>query len=100
MSIKIISGHAVFNENAVVLSQNFKWVLETNFDPQPNDLYIVYGAHELANHLLEVQFRKNNFYGYIVMNSEQTESQFFKNKNVAPSTAFFGALHGVYVTCE
>ena len=54
MSIKIISGHAVFNENAVVLSQKFKWALETNFDPQPNDLYIVYGAHELAHQLLEV----------------------------------------------
>ena len=80
MSIKIISGHAVFNENAVVLSQKFKWALETSFDPQPNDLYIVYGAHELAHQLLEVQFRKNNSFGYIIMNSEQKESQFFKNK--------------------
>jgi len=80
MSIKIISGHAVFNENAVVVSQKFKWALETSFDPQPNDLYIVYGAHELAHHLLEVQFRKNNSFGYIIINSEQIESQFFKNK--------------------
>jgi hypothetical protein len=78
--IKIISGHSIFNENAIVLSQKFKWKLETNFDPQPNDLYIVYGAHELAHQLLEVQFRKNNSFGYIIMNSEQTESQFFKNK--------------------
>jgi len=62
------------------LSQKFKWKLETDFDPQPNDLYIVYGAHELAHQLLEVQFRKNNSFGYIIMNSEQTESQFFKNK--------------------
>ena len=80
MSIKIISGHSIFNENAIVLSQKFKWKLETDFDPQPNDLYIVYGAHELAHQLLEVQFRKNNSFGYIIMNSEQTESQFFKNK--------------------
>ena len=78
--IKIISGHSIFNENAIVLSQKFKWKLETDFDPQPNDLYIVYGAHELAHQLLEVQFRKNNSFGYIIMNSEQTESQFFKNK--------------------
>ena len=78
--IKIISAHSIFNENAIVLSQKFKWKLETNFDPQPNDLYIVYGAHELAHQLLEVQFRKNNSFGYIIMNSEQTESQFFKNK--------------------
>jgi len=80
MSIKIISGHSIFNENAIVLSQKFKWKLETDFDPQPNDLYIVFGSHELAHQLLEVQFRKNNSFGYIIMNSEQTESQFFKNK--------------------
>ena len=49
MSIKIISGHSIFNENAIVLSQKFKWKLETDFDPQANDLYIVYGAHELAH---------------------------------------------------
>ena len=78
--IKIISAHSIFNENAIVLSQKFKWKLETDFDPQPNDLYIVYGAHELAHQLLEVQFRKNNSFGYIIMNSEQTESQFLKNK--------------------
>ncbi len=78
--IKIISAHSIFNENAIVLSQKFKWKLETDFDPQPNDLYIVYGAHELAHQLMEVQFRKNNSFGYIIMNSEQTESQFLKNK--------------------
>jgi hypothetical protein len=80
MSIKIISGHAIFNENAIVLSQKFKWTLETNFDPQPNDLYIVLGAHELAYQLLEVQIRLGNTFGYVVLNSEQIESQFMKNK--------------------
>jgi hypothetical protein len=80
MSIKIISGHSIFNENAVVMSQKFKWKLETDFDPQPNDLYIVFGGHELAHQLLEIQFRKNNSFGYIIMNSEQINSQFFKNK--------------------
>ena len=68
--IKIISGHAIFNENAVVMSQKFKWKLETEFDPQPNDLYIVFGSHELAHQLLEVQIRKNNSFGYIILNSE------------------------------
>ena len=80
MSIKIISGHAVFNENTIVLSQKFGWSLETNFDPQPKDLYIVLGAHELAHQLLEIQIRKNNSFGYIILNSEQIESQFMKNK--------------------
>jgi len=80
MSIKIISGHSIFNENAVVMSKKFGWALETNFDPQPNDLYIVLGAHELAHPLLESQIRKNNSFGYIILNSEQIESQFMKNK--------------------
>ena len=80
MSIKIISGNAIFNENAVVMSKKFGWALETNFDPQPKDLYIVLGAHELAYQLLEVQIRKNNSFGFIIMNSEQIESQFLKNK--------------------
>jgi len=78
--IKIISGNAIFNENAVVMSKKFGSVLETNFDPQPNDLYIVLGAHELAYQLLEAQIRKNNSFGYVILNSEQIESQFLKNK--------------------
>ena len=80
MSIKVISGHSIFNENAVVMSKKFGWALETTFDPQPNDLYIVLGAHELAHPLLEAQIRKNNSFGYIILNSEQIESQFLKNK--------------------
>ena len=80
MSIKVISGNSIFNENAVVMSKKFGWVIETNFDPQPNDLYIVLGAHELAHPLLESQIRKNNSFGYIILNSEQIHSQFLKNK--------------------
>jgi len=80
MSIKVISGHSIFNENAIVLSQKFGWSLEKEFNPQPNDLYIVLGAHELAYQLLEVQIRKNNSFGYIILNSEQIHSQFMKNK--------------------
>lgn len=80
MSIKIISGHAVFNENAVVMSKKFNWKLENEFDPRAGDLYIVYAGHEIAHQLLEAQFRKNSSYGYIIMNSEQIQSQFFKNK--------------------
>lgn len=80
MTIKIISGHAIFNENAVVFHKKFGWELETNFDPQPNDIYVVFGSHELAHQLLEIQFRKNNSFGYVILNSEQVDSQFFKNK--------------------
>jgi len=80
MSIKIISCHPIFNENAVVLSKKFSWVLENEFDPQAGDLYIVYGSHEMSHQLLECQYRKNSSFGYIIMNSEQINSQFMKNK--------------------
>ena len=80
MSIKVISGNSVFNENTVVMSKKFGWSLEKEFNPQPKDLYIVLGAHELAHQLLEIQIRKNNSFGYIILNSEQIESQFMKNK--------------------
>ena len=78
--IKIISGHAIFNENAVVMSKKFGWSLEKEFNPQPKDLYVVFGAHEMAHHLLEIQYRLGNTFGFIVMNSEQRDSQFMKNK--------------------
>ena len=78
--IKIISGHAIFNENAVVMSKKFGWSLEKEFNPQPKDLYVVFGSHEMAHHLLEIQYRLGNTFGYIIMNSEQRDSQFMKNK--------------------
>jgi hypothetical protein len=78
--IKIISGHAIFNENAVVMSKKFGWSLEKEFNPQPKDLYVVFGSHEMAHHLLEIQYRLGNTFGYVVMNSEQPDSQFMKNK--------------------
>jgi hypothetical protein len=78
--IKIISCHSIFNENAVILSKKFGWTLENEFDPQAGDIYVVFGSHEMSHQLLEIQLRKNASFGYIIMNSEQIESQFFKNK--------------------
>ena len=80
MAIKLISCHAVFNECALVMSQKYNWTLETEFNPQSQDLYVVLGGHELAHTLLEVQIRKNMSFGYVILNSEQLHSQFFKNK--------------------
>jgi len=64
----------------VVLSKKFNWNIENEFNPQKGDLYIVFGGHELSHQLLEVQYRYNSSFGYIIMNSEQIHSQFFKNK--------------------
>jgi len=78
--IKIISCHSIFNENAVILSKKFGWSLENEFNPQAGDIYLVFGGHEMSHQLLEIQLRKNASFGYIIMNSEQIESQFFKHK--------------------
>jgi hypothetical protein len=80
MTIKIISGHSIFNENAIVLSNKFGWKLESDFNPRKGDLYVVLGAHELAYQLLECQYRLNSTFGYIILNSEQIHSRFFRNK--------------------
>ena len=80
MAIKIICGHAIFNENALCISNKFGWTLETDFAPKPNDLYIVFGAHEISHQLLQTQYRMNSCFGYFILNSEQENSQFFKNK--------------------
>lgn len=78
--IKIISCHPIFNENALILSLKFKWELVKDFDPQPKDIYIVFGGHEIAHQLLKIQEDRKFNFGYIILNSEQQESQFFKNK--------------------
>ena len=80
MSIKIICGHSIFNENAIVMSQKYKWEIEKDFNPKKNDLYVVLGSHEISHQLLEAQFRSNMSFGYVILNSEQINSQFFKNK--------------------
>ena len=80
MAIKIICGHSIFNENALCMSNKFKWKLETDFAPKPNDLYIVFGAHEISHQLLQMQYKYNSCFGYVILNSEQVDSQFFKNK--------------------
>jgi len=80
MSIKIISCHPIFNENALVLSNKYNFAIEQSFDPKAGDLYLVLGGHEIAHPLLEMQFRKNSSFGYVILNSEQKHSSFLKNK--------------------
>lgn len=78
--IKIISCHPIFNENALVLSQKFNWQIIQEFNPEPSDVFIVYGAHEMCHQLLKIQEERKFNFGYIILNSEQEESQFMKNK--------------------
>jgi hypothetical protein len=80
--IKIINAHAIFTENAICLSKRTGWVIEKDLNPQPDDLYVVFGAHEIAHKLiqLETTFQEAKPLKFIIMNSEQEQSQFLKNK--------------------
>lgn len=72
--IKIINGHKIFTECALCLSQKTGWKIETNFNPSLGELYVVFGAHEIATSLLSYNAK------YVIMNSEQSNSLFLKNK--------------------
>ena len=78
--IGVISCHAIFNESAFVMCQRFKFELVKDFNPKENDVYIVFGAHEKAVELYMAQKQANNKFGYIIYNSEQASSDYWKNK--------------------
>ena len=80
MSIKILSCHSVFSENAIMISQRYAIPIEQNFEPKTGDLYITFGAHEQAVVLYLEQQKRNNDFGYIIYNSEQFGSIHWKNK--------------------
>lgn len=80
MSIKILSCHPIFSENAIILSQRYNFPIEQEFKPQRGDLYLVFGAHEHAVPLLLAQQQMNHEFGYIIYNSEQFHSIHWKNK--------------------
>lgn len=80
MSIKILSCHPIFSENAVILSQRYKFPIEQTFDPKKGDLYLVFGGHDKAVELLMLQQQRKNDFGYIIYNSEQFNSIHWKNK--------------------
>ena len=48
MSIKIISAHPIFTENAIMVSQRFSIEIEKDFKPKKGDLYLVFGGHTIA----------------------------------------------------
>jgi hypothetical protein len=80
MAIKILSCHSIFNENALALSQKYNFPVENIFSPKTNDVYIVFGANSKPDVLLNAQLHTEIKFYYIILNSEQTESPFLKNK--------------------
>jgi hypothetical protein len=81
MSIKIVSLHTIFNENAGALSKKYNWPIETEFRPESNDLYILFGANAYPRFLLKQQEELPFKIFYIILNSEQIESPFLKDVN-------------------
>jgi hypothetical protein len=80
MSVKILSCHSIFNENALALSQKYNFPVVNIFIPKINDVYIVFGANSKPDILLNEQMNTEFKFYYIILNSEQIESPFLKNK--------------------
>lgn len=78
--IGVVSCHAIFNEMAFSLSKRFNFELVKDFQPKAGDIYIVLGAHDKAVELYSIQKQNNNTFGYIIYNSEQSGSDYWKNK--------------------
>lgn len=78
--IGVVSCHTIFNEMAISISNRFKFELIKDFNPKEGDIYIVLGAHEKAVELYTLQKDMNNKIGYIIYNSEQVCSDFWRNK--------------------
>jgi hypothetical protein len=74
----IISFHLIFNENANILAKRINIPYIIDFKPNPNDLIIVFGAHDQAINLYALQ--EQNKCKYIIIQSEQYESPIFDNK--------------------
>lgn len=78
--IGVVSCHTIFNEMAFSIAQRFQFELVKDFSPKDGDIYIILGGHDKAVELYTVQKQMNNRIGYIIYNSEQCGSDYWKNK--------------------
>jgi hypothetical protein len=74
----IVSFHAIFNENANILAHRLGVPFIQNMNVNDNDIIIVFGAHECADQLLDLQNKVN--VEYIIIQTEQYNSKVFDNK--------------------
>ena len=74
----VISFHLIFNENANILAKRLNVPYVVEFNPKPNDLIIVFGAHDQAINLYGLQEQIK--FKCIIIQSEQYESKIFDNK--------------------
>jgi hypothetical protein len=75
----IVIAHSIFSETAICFSKKLNIPIIKDLETiKECDLVIVFGAHEISYALLDLQQRKQCV--YIIMNSEQVNSQFLQNK--------------------
>jgi len=74
----VVSFHAIFNENAVLLSQRLGVPFITDLNPKDGDVIVVFGAQDQADKLYYLQEMKKIH--YILIQTEQFPSQVFDNK--------------------
>ena len=75
----IVCCHPIFGENAVCLSQKLDIPIITKLDAKEGDVYIIFGAHMLAEQLVDLQ--RNVKVGYIILNGEPEGNMFLKQKS-------------------
>jgi hypothetical protein len=74
----VVSFHAIFNENAILLSKRLQIPFITDLNPQEGDVIIVFGAQDQADKLFFLQEMKKVH--YILIQTEQFPSKIFDNK--------------------
>jgi len=74
----VVSFHAIFNENAILLSKRLQVPFITDLNPQDGDVIIVFGAQDQADKLFYLQEMKKIH--YILIQTEQFPSKVFDNK--------------------
>ena len=74
----IVCAHQIFNENAECLSQKIKVPITSTINAKEGDVYIIFGAHMIADKLLMLQ--REVKVGFIILNSEPENNMYLKNK--------------------
>jgi len=74
----IVSFHKIFNENAAILAQRLGVPFIQEMRVKHKDVIIVFGAHECADQLINLQKSAN--IAFIIMQTEQYNSKQFDNK--------------------
>lgn len=74
----IVSFHAIFSENALILSKRLNIEFKQEFNPTDGDIVIVFGTHEVADKLVAIQQKVN--IKYIIIQTEQFYGKAFDNK--------------------